>query len=296
MRKTIIITLLTLYASNSFSQHSVKVKIGKQTYTVMGDTTKYGFKSTIAKLEKRFVDAADLKLKAIEVGEIKKVSTAYYEVACFYSKDNVVDKSAQYLKKSIDEGWNDMAHLEYDKDLDNLRKTGYWNKITPSIKKYYKSNNREIAAFYAKDQTARLSGKVNKNLAKEDSIRRLRVKVLLRKRKVQSADDYYKAAMIMHHGNVEKDYKLAHKLAKKAYKKKNPHIMAPWLVAATKDRYLLKQDKKQWYGTQGLTFKNGKPALDPKKIDTTAVNSKERKKLNAPSIEKIRNYIKAFSN
>lgn len=290
----LVFTCCFLGVNVLFSQHQVKVKIGKQVYTVSGDTTKYNFKSTIAKLEKRFGEAADYKLKAITNGEITKPNVAYYEAACFYSMDNALEKAAKYLKISIDKGWNDMAHLEYNKDLNNLRKTTHWNSIIPSINKYYTYNNREVASMYADDQKARLSGKRNTNLVKEDSLRREKIKALLKKRKVRSADDYYKAAMIMHHGTSLKDYKLAHRLAKKAFKKKNPHIMAPWLVAATKDRYLLKKGKKQWYATQGLTFKNGRMALDPQKIDTTAVKNNKRIALNAPSIEKIRSYLKAF--
>ena len=278
-----------------FSQHSVKVKIGKQVYTVSGDTTKYNFKATIAKLESRFVDAANFKEKAIEHGELSDVKLAYYDMACYYSKGNAIKASSTYLLKSIDAGWSDLAHLEYDADLTHLRNSKYWKTIIPRIEEYYKGNNKELAKMYAEDQLPRLTGKMNDEVVKEDEQRRERVLTFLKKKKIRSADDYYKAAMIMHHGNRVKDYKLAHRLAKKAFKKKNPHIMAPWLVAATKDRYLLKKGKKQWYATQGLTFKNGKMALDPQKIDTTAVKNKKRIALNAPSIEKIRSYIKAFN-
>jgi hypothetical protein len=113
---------------------------------------------------------------------------------------------------------------------------------------------------------------------------------------LNSGHDFYKAAMIMHHGNSENDYKLAEILIQKALVTNQIHHMAPWLSAAIKDRLLLKLGKPQWYGTQNMTVIKGKIAMDPKIIYTTAVTPEKRKELNAPTIETLREYLKNFKS
>lgn len=56
------------------------------------------------------------------------------------------------------------------------------------------------------------------------------------------------AAYILHHSDNEKDNKTANELAKKAVNLGSS--VTKWLYAATLDRYLLSQGKKQKYGTQ----------------------------------------------
>lgn len=295
--KFLSLILLTLVINcDLFAQHSVQVNRRGQTYTISGDTTKYNFKAVVAKFEERYGDAANLKIKAIEKGEVTKLDIGYYNAACYFSLAKDYENALYYLNKSIENGWNDLAHLEYDKDLHNLRKTTYWKKLEPKFNQYYSVNNREVAQLFSEDQKARKQGPINSEIAKKDSIRRVKVKELLKKRKISSAHDFYKAAFIMHHGTNVKDYKLAHKLARKANKRDDRHFRAPWLVAATKDRYLLKKGERQWYGTQGIKYVNGKPALDPKEIDITKATIKEREALNAPSIEKIKGYIKNYTD
>ncbi|WP_299272488.1 hypothetical protein [uncultured Psychroserpens sp.] len=286
--------LILIINTPSQAQHSVQVKQGNTTYTIMGDTTKNNFKATWAKMEGRYSDAAKFKIKAIDKGESKKLDMAYYDAACYYSLANDYKNAIVCLKKSIDNGCEDLGHLEYDKDLVELKKMKEWNSISHLFEDYYKSNNQEIAKLFAEDQKARLSGEVNENMEQEDSIRRKKVRRLLTENEINSAHDYYKAAFIFHHGTKIEDYKQAHELALIAYNKEHRHFRSPWLVAATKDRYLLKKKEKQWYGTQGVSFSNGKFTLNPLEIDTTAVSKEDRKRLNAPTIETIRAQIKAF--
>jgi len=288
--------LIIINGTCIYSQHSIQVKKGETTFTIMGDTTKYNFKATWAKMEDRYADAAKFKILAIEKGESKKLDIAYYDAASYYAKAIDYKNTVAYIKKSIAEGWSDIAHLEYDKDFEGLRKTNEWNKMTLLFTNYYKSNNKQIAKIFAEDQKARLSGVHNENMEKEDSIRRVNVKKQIDQNKISSPHDYYKAAFIFHHGTSVEDSRFAHELALKAYKKENKHFRSPWLVAATKDRYLLRKGEKQWYGTQGIGFNNGKLTLNPSQIDTTAVSVEGRKKLNAPTIESIRKYIKAYKD
>lgn len=67
-------------------------------------------------------------------------------------------------------------------------------------------------------------------------------------------------AYLFHHGNTIEDYKQAHFYANKAVKLGS--TVTKWLYAATLDRLLITQGKKQRFGTQ-YTEKNGKKTYLP---------------------------------
>lgn len=296
MKKTISLLVL-VFISNVFAQHTVTVKKDNMQFTIQGDTTKYSFKATIANYEDRFEDAAKYTIKGIEEGEFKKPENAYYDAACYLTLTNKTDDAVKYLTKSINSGWEDLAHIIYDDDLKPLKNTNEWKtNIEPLIDSYFESNNKELAHMFAQDQKPRINGQIDENLAKEDEARRKQVLEMLENDLIKSGHDFYKAAMIMHHGNTIEDYKHAEIFIQKALATDQIHHMAPWLSAAIKDRLLLKLGKPQWYGTQNMTVVNGKVAMDPKIIDTTAVTPKQRKALNTPSIETLREYLKNFSS
>ncbi|MCE7994284.1 MAG: hypothetical protein HEP71_20020 [Roseivirga sp.] len=299
IRLTVVLNLLFLtLAANA--QHSVKITTpGGQMITISGDSTKYFFKANVANYEGRFKDAANLKLKGIEMGESKNESGSYYDVACYFSLAGDKENGFKYLKRSLDSGYDDIAHMLFDKDLKILREDKSWkSELKKPMKAYFKLNNEDLANMFGEDQAARLSGgKIDwDELKLKDAERRNRVMKLVAKDKVKSAHDYYKAAFIMHHGYEVEDYKMAHDLALKAIEFDDRHRMSPWLAAATKDRYLLKAGKPQWYGTQGMEFlqKTRKMGINPDKIDTTAVSDDQRKAWNAPSIEQIRTYVNNY--
>lgn len=303
--KTQIASLTTLVfflllSSGLYAQHSVNVTTpGGQIYTLSGDSTKYFFKANVANYEGHYKDAAELKLKGIEQGESNNESGSYYDVACYFSLAGDKENGFKYLKQSLALGYDDIAHMLFDKDLKLLREDKNWKtELRKPMKAYFKVNNEELSNMFGEDQAARLSGgEIDwDDLKVKDAERRDRVKKLVAKGKVRSAHDYYKAAFIMHHGYEVEDYEMAHSLALKALEFDEKHRMSPWLAAATKDRYLLKAGEPQWYGTQALVFlqQTRKMGIDPAKIDTTAVNAAQRKAWNAPSIEMIRTYIRNY--
>ena len=49
----------------------------------------------------------------------------YYNVACIYSKQKMVNESINWLKKSIDKGFNDWELIKKDPDLDSIRNNPY---------------------------------------------------------------------------------------------------------------------------------------------------------------------------
>jgi hypothetical protein len=74
-----------------------------------------------------------------------------------------------------------------------------------------------------------------------------RVSEIVRQGLVQSADDYYHAAMVFQHGTTAEDALTAHVLATVAGFK--GHQMGRWLSAAALDRFLLTVGRSQVLGT-----------------------------------------------
>ncbi|MFH0997892.1 MAG: glycosyltransferase family 39 protein [Pseudomonadota bacterium] len=61
--------------------------------------------------------------------------SAYYNLACVYSRMNEPAKSADWLKKAIEKGYRNWKAIHSDPDLENLRRMDrYWNDIGVMIK------------------------------------------------------------------------------------------------------------------------------------------------------------------
>lgn len=80
-----------------------------------------------------------------------------------------------------------------------------------------------------------------------DLARRERVLALIAAHELATAEDYYRAAQIMNHGDVAEDARIAHTLALRAAELGSPP--ARWLAAASYDRWQMYQGKPQKYGT-----------------------------------------------
>jgi len=143
--------------------------------------------------------------------------------------------------------------------------------------------NKAIKKLFIEDQSDRKNN-VQKNnwvkISKNDNQRRKAIREIITKNKKNfTAQDYYMAAMIYQHGPSLTDSKKAILFARKSmelgYKK------SKWLYAAAVDRFLMKQGKKQKYGTQFIN-KNGKWSLYKIDISTT---DKERAKFNVEPLK-----------
>ncbi|HZS56802.1 MAG TPA: hypothetical protein VFA65_20515 [Bryobacteraceae bacterium] len=118
-------------------------------------------------------------------------------------------------------------------------------------KKKINKDNAILIALCAADQRDRVPNFYKGNeflVSKRDQRRRTIVSALIRRAGLNTASDFYNAALIFQHGSKERDYKLAQNLAHKALRR--GHEGAPWLFAAATDRLLLEQGKKQKFGTQ----------------------------------------------
>jgi hypothetical protein len=101
--------------------------------------------------EKGYKESVDLYMKVFEelkdraklqkqrmtqqqYGQI--VAIGNYNVACYWSRfKKDVDKTCEFLEKSMEAGYRDFAHMEKDTDLDNVRKDAKYKAL---IEKYRK--------------------------------------------------------------------------------------------------------------------------------------------------------------
>ena len=115
-----------------------------------------------------------------------------------------------------------------------------------------KQDNKKLLKLFNEDQNERKKCKNSerfwKRLRKRDKNRREIVEEILKNREVKTGGDFYHASMVFQHGENVSDFKKAQTLAFKSmglnYEK------AKWLYAATTDRLLMFQGKKQKFGTQ----------------------------------------------
>lgn len=123
----------------------------------------------------------------------------------------------------------------------------------PKLQNTIKSGDSEIHRLRVADQDDR-RGFMSKpkaewdQLAWRDAIRMKRAKEIYQSGGLVTAGDYFDAALILQHGSTPDDYLLAHVLCTVAVVKGDND--APWLSAATLDRYLQSIQRKQIFGTQ----------------------------------------------
>ena len=114
-------------------------------------------------------------------------------------------------------------------------------------------DNPELKTLCDEDQADRLPEKgkaIDEDLARAHDARHLaRVKAIYLDGKINTASDYYRAALVLQHGAAPEDNLLAHELAIVAVRK-GYAAQAAWLVAASEDRFLQSIGRKQRFGTQ----------------------------------------------
>ena len=128
--------------------------------------------------------------------------------------------------------------------------------------------NKQLQKIYRNDQKDRRENLDWKLIIKRDKERRKEVRTLLKTSKIKSGIDFFYASIIFQHGPSLTDSRMAMNLASKSMKlgcKK-----AKRMSALALDRYLIKNGKKQRFGTQ--YFKKSpkdKWKLDPVERKTT---------------------------
>lgn len=153
-----------------------------------------------------------------------------------------------------------------------------------------KNSNKELVALFEKIQEIRSKSTdqdwEDKNFVKKlESLEKAaskRVLELLKAKKIKTADDFYRASFIFHHGKNYKSYLIATALAAVSH-----HLGEPWgknLYAITLDRLLLSIGLPQQFGSQFIK-KQGKYKLAPLNKHTS---DKERKKYLIEPLAKLK--------
>ncbi len=142
-------------------------------------------------------------------------------------------------------------------------------------------SNPEMAAIFKADQADRMHEPIDWKVVKPADDKRLaRTKQLLDAGELRSGDDFYDAAFIFQHGDTPNDYLKAHLLATVAAAKGQPD--APWIAAASLDRYLQRTGKPQVLGTQFSGGADGKYTQEP--YDRTFASDAVRKAMQVPPL------------
>lgn len=151
-------------------------------------------------------------------------------------------------------------------------------------------SNAALRAMTNADQAARSGGAIDwKVLSEQDRARRDKVRAMLAAGAIVTAEDFYNAAMIMQHGEVPDDYRLAYSLASisKTIDADSTSFTpvyktAKWLTAAAWDRLMMNLKKPQWYGTQFMK-PYGASLWQFYQLDENAVTDEERMALGVMS-------------
>ena len=150
----------------------------------------------------------------------------------------------------------------------------------------FAQNNSELAQMFAADQAARRSPNIDwEDVRKEDAERRSAVMSILATGGIQTALDYYNAAMIFQHGDSAEEIRLAHAFATISAALGSSSA-SNWLMAASWDRLMLQFEQPQWYGTQYVRDNSGKWVLY--EVDPGAVTDEQRAERSVPSLQESR--------
>jgi hypothetical protein len=118
-----------------------------------------------------------------------------------------------------------------------------------------------------------------------DTARRERVKALFASGALQTANDYYHAAMVLQHGDAPDDFLLAHEFCVVAITKGRNDRGTRWLAASAEDRFLMSIGRPQRFATQFRSVGDAPARLH--EVDES-VTDQLRGLMDAPSLEAAR--------
>lgn len=184
--------------------------------------------------------------------------TDAYNAACCHALAGHSERALDILDDVASRGEASVDLVRRDDDLASLHEHPRWEgvvaKFQANLDAYLATINRELFEMFQADQSERRQASAGtlewEELARRDRERLARALEIVEAGEAEASDDWYHAAMIMQHGDVLEDYQRAHEWAVRAAEADKPHPKARWLAAAAKDRWLLKQDLPQMYGTQ----------------------------------------------
>lgn len=148
------------------------------------------------------------------------------------------------------------------------------------------TDNAELERLHREDQSDRTpaDGKAIdwSKVGPRDKARLERTKQLYKENQLNTANDYYHAALILQHGRVPEDFLLAHEFCVVAISKGRNDKATRWLAAASEDRFLMNIGRPQRFGTQYQAH----PANAPYKLYEVdeGVTDELRRQMSTPTL------------
>lgn len=152
------------------------------------------------------------------------------------------------------------------------------------------SSNGALQALVDADQADRLGGALIREPGKvleRDATRRDQVLSIMGAHGLNSARDYFNAALIMQHSRP--DIELAYALATISHYLEPTNKAPTSLMAAAWDRLLMQRVQPQWYGTQYKNDGAGGVFLFP--VAEGVITDAERERMGVSTLEEARNRV-----
>ncbi len=226
---------------------------------------------------------------------------APFAAASCFSRLEENGKAERYLKIAFERGYRDCARFKSADEFARYQKM-FAGECDENEEVFLRHVNAELLYAFEDDQAEResLESKPQSEwpmlldrITRHDVSRRHLVQLMLERKLVRSADDYYHAAMIMQHGRDSTDYAAARRLAHRAVELRPWFADARWLYAAATDRYLQSTGKPQIFGTQ-YGKKGTEWTLEP--FDPKASTDAERARWRVPSLRERLDFIANLNN
>ena len=224
-----------------------------------------------------------------------KVSSDLYNAACSAAQNHDDKKAFKWLDLSIDNGFENIAHIKIDRDLESLRSKKEWQKTIDKLQKkmdsmsvnYDKPLQAELLAIYTEDQQVRHEymkvykekgagakevDSVGNIMLEKDSLNLIKVMKILDERgwvgkDVVGAQANQTLFLVSQHSDLKYEQKYM-PMMKDAVKKGNAKASS---LALREDRVALREDRKQIYGSQISMIPGSKafvlPLEDPDNVD-----------------------------
>lgn len=225
-----------------------------------------------------------------------KSSSDLYNGACAAALNYDDEKAFKWLDLAIDNGYENIAHIKTDNDLESLHNKKEWTKTIDKLQKqmdissanYDKPLQKKLLEIYTEDQGIRGDfmkiykdpnsdkkkiDSIGKLMRKKDSINLIKViKILDEKgwvgKDVVGAQANQTLFLVIQHSDLKYQQKYL-PMMREAVKKGNAN---PGNLAYLEDRVALREGRRQIYGSQSSKNKTTNklhisPMIDPDNVD-----------------------------
>lgn len=243
---------------------------------------------------KDYKNSFDFYEKAFKTEHTK--TTDLYNGSCSAALSNNDKKAFEWLDLAIDNGYEDITHLQKDSDLQTLHSKKEWNKMIDKLQKkldileanYDKPLQKELLAIYADDQDIRMVfmkiykekgtgskavDSIGKIMIYKDSLNLIKITKILDEKGWVGKDVVGSQAnqtlfLVIQHSDLKYQQKYL-PMMREAVKKGNANAGS---LALLEDRIALREGRKQIYGSQfainSITKKTFiSPLEDPDNVD-----------------------------